>query len=252
MCCKSENRVVNIDLPIGFVGTRSASVARISICDACRFEYPNFAILRLARVMDNYGGDEILEPTKLRCLFLRGFGMYSFQSSSLHLLWNLKSLFVDFRSSPNDPSVLPNEIWEMPQLRYLKFQNAFLPDPTAIQGSTILENLHTLSGILNFRCTKEVVERIPNLKKLKVNYSSNSEKCSGYCLENLAYLHKLESLSLSFITFTWEELPSYEMLGLGAGGHMFLAFPDSLKRLSLEGGRIPWENTTMIGSLPNL
>ncbi|KAL0440996.1 UNVERIFIED_CONTAM: putative late blight resistance proteinR1A-10 [Sesamum radiatum] len=253
ICYKSENPVANIDFSVVFVGTRSASVASIWICDACRFEYPNFAKLRLARVMDDYDGDEILEPTKLRCLFLRGFSFCSFQSSSLHLLWNLKSLLVDFHDDPDNPSVLPNEIWEMPQLRYLKFRKALLPDPTATQSFTILENLHTLSGILNFRCTKEVVERIPNLKKLKVEYSSiNFEICSGYCLENLAYLHKLESLSLSIFTFPWEELPSYEMLGLGASGHMYIALPDSLKKLSWEGGSIPWENTKVIGSLSNL
>ncbi|KAK4437273.1 putative late blight resistance proteinR1A-10 [Sesamum alatum] len=254
LCCKSQLTVVNIDIPIVYVGTRSASVANISICDACKSEHPNFAKLRLARVMDDYAGDEMLESTKLRCLFLQHFSHYTFHSSSLHLLWNLKSLFVDLPDNPNNPSVLPNEIWEMPRLRHLKFRNALLPDPITTQGSTILVNLHTLSGILNFKCTKEVVERIPNLKKLKVKYFSiDSDKCSGgYCLENLAYLPKLESLSLSIPTFSWYNLPWYEMFGLGAGGHMHIAFPNSLKKLTLEGGRIPWENTTVIGSLPNL
>ncbi|KAL0291093.1 UNVERIFIED_CONTAM: putative late blight resistance proteinR1A-10 [Sesamum radiatum] len=253
MCCESENRLVNIDLPKVFVGMLSASVVSISICDAYRFEYPNFAKLRLAKLMDDCGGAEMLEPTKLRCLFLKDYSYSGFQSSSLHLLWNLKSLFVELSNNRDSPSVLPTEIWEMPQLRCLKFRNALLPDPTATQGSTILENLHTLSGILNFRCTKEVVERIPNLKKLEVEYYSiKSEKCSGYCLENLAYLHKLASLTLSITTFTWKRLPSYEMLDLGAGDHMYIAFPDSLKELHLGGGRIPWENVTVIGSLPNL
>ncbi|KAK4386393.1 hypothetical protein Sango_2509900 [Sesamum angolense] len=220
------------------------------------------ALIKIGKGDGRFCWDEMLEPTKLRCLFLEGYSYYSFQSSSLHLLWNLKSLLVDFSNSPNTPSVLPNEIWEMPQLRHLKCQNALLPNPTATQCYTILENLHTLSGILNFRCTKEVVERIPNLKKLKVMYYSvdseyssiDSEKCSGYCLEDLAYLHKLESLTLSIISFTWrwEELPLYEMFGLGAGDRMYIAFPDSLKKLSLEGGGIPWENAMVIGSLPNL
>ncbi|KAL0440997.1 UNVERIFIED_CONTAM: putative disease resistance RPP8-like protein 2 [Sesamum radiatum] len=252
MCCKFGNLLVNIDLPIVFVGTRSTSVA-IWICDSCKIKYPNFAKLRLARLMDDFAGDEMLEPTKLRCLFLRSYSCHTFHSSSLHLLWNLHSLLVDLYDYSNNPSVLPNEIWEMPQLRHLKFRNALLPDPTTAQGSTVLENLHTLSGIINFRCTKEVVQRIPNLKKLKIKYCSiDSGKCSGFCLENLAYLHKLESLSLSMFMIPCEEVPSYEMFGMGAGGHMYIAFPNSLKKLSLEGGRIPWENTTLIGSLPNL
>ncbi|KAL0329379.1 UNVERIFIED_CONTAM: hypothetical protein Sradi_4924600 [Sesamum radiatum] len=65
-------------------------------------------------------------------------------------------------------------------------------------------------------------------------------------------LRILSSLSMLMFTIPCEEVPSYEMLGLGAGGHMYIAFPNSLKKLSLEGGRIPWENTTVIGSLPNL
>ncbi|KAK4394724.1 putative disease resistance RPP13-like protein 3 [Sesamum angolense] len=237
MCSKFGNLLVNIDLPIVFVGTRSTSVASIWICDSCKIKYPNFAKLRLARLMDDFAGDEMLEPTKLRCLFLRSYSCHTFHSSSLHLLWNLNSLLVDLYDYSNNPSVLPNEIWEMPQLRHLKFRNALLPDPTTAQGSTVLENLHTLSGIINFRCTKEIVQRIPNLKRLKIIYCSvDSGKCSGFCLENIAYLHKLESLSLSMSTIPCEEVPSYEMLGLGAGGHMYIAFPNSLNKLSLEGG----------------
>ncbi|KAL0300305.1 UNVERIFIED_CONTAM: hypothetical protein Sangu_3129400 [Sesamum angustifolium] len=111
-----------------------------------------------------------------------------------------------------------------------------------------------------FMCSKsgsqlEVVERIPNLKKLKIKYYSiynGNGKCSGFCLENLAYLHKLESLSLSSFTH-WEKVPPYEQFGCGAGGQMYIAFPDSLKKLNLDGAGIPWENaTTLIGSLPNL
>ncbi|KAL0329378.1 UNVERIFIED_CONTAM: putative late blight resistance proteinR1A-4 [Sesamum radiatum] len=181
MCSKSGSKLVCRDLPIVVVNWRSTSVVSIWICDYCKIKYPNFAKLRLARVMDDF------------------------------------------------------------------------TDPTTTPGSTILENLHTLSGILNFRCTKEVVERIPNLKKLKIKYYSiYNGKCSGFCLENLAYLHKLESLSLSIFTH-WEKVPPYEKFGFGADGQMYIAFPDSLKKLNLDGAGIPWENaTTLIGSLPNL
>ncbi|KAK4386394.1 putative late blight resistance proteinR1A-4 [Sesamum angolense] len=247
MCSKSGSQLVSRDLPIVVVNWRSTSVVSIWICDYCKIKYPNFAKLRLARVMDDITGDEILEPTKLRCFFLRGYSSYTLHSS-LNLLWNLNSLFVDLYGSITCPPVLPNEIWEMPQLRHLKFVYGLLPDPTTTPGSTILENLHTLSGIINFSCTKEVVERIPNLKKLKIKYYSiynGNGKCSGFCLENLAYLHKLESLSLSSFTH-WEKVPSYEQFGFGAGGQMYIAFPDSLKKLNLDGA------TTLIGSLPNL
>ncbi|KAK4394802.1 putative late blight resistance proteinR1A-10 [Sesamum angolense] len=129
------------------------------------------------------------------------------------------------------------ELLQPTKLRHLKVEPISLPDPKVTQGSaTVLENLQTLSKILNFRCTEEVLERIPNVKKLKVIYSDNSGAWSYYCLHNLAYLHKLESLSLTSSFVSLEDT----------------AFPQSLKKLTLTRCRIPWDSMTVIGSLSNL
>ncbi|KAL0356237.1 UNVERIFIED_CONTAM: putative late blight resistance proteinR1B-16 [Sesamum radiatum] len=134
------------------------------------------------------------------------------------------------------PIVVPSKVWEMPQLRHIIMDLAFLPTPVDTQDTTTLENLQTLSTMHNFRCTKEVFERIPNLKKLKARYV-NIKDWSYYCLHNLSHLHRLESLSLTAEDLLLEKA----------------VFPTSLKKLSLSRCRIPWRNMTTIGSsLPNL
>ncbi|KAL0441041.1 UNVERIFIED_CONTAM: ToMV susceptible protein tm-2 [Sesamum radiatum] len=197
--CSKEDTLERINLPQVHVGSQSTSIATPFVCDACRMMFPQIR----------------------KYLY---FGIY-------------KLLCLDITARPSYPVFLPNEIWEMPQLRHLKVQCMSLPNPIVTQGSTtILENLHTLSNILNFRCTEEVLERIPNVKKLKVIYSDELEEWSYYCLYNLAYLYKLESLCLSSRTVSLEHT----------------TFPRSLKKLTLTRCRIPWEDMTIIGSLPNL
>ncbi|KAL0354894.1 UNVERIFIED_CONTAM: putative late blight resistance proteinR1A-3 [Sesamum radiatum] len=161
-------------------------------------------------------------------------------TSSVSLLWNLQSLIVRGRSS----TVLPCEIWEMTQLRHLKFKKIVLPDPpqqSHSQDSCVLESLCTLSSLENFRLTEEVVKRVPNIKKLKIAYVNSllGWKLSNYCLENLARLTKLESLTLD--VYHCQKVPTEDF-----------AFPHSLKKLSLRGCRLPWEDMRIVGSLPKL
>ncbi|KAL0341533.1 UNVERIFIED_CONTAM: putative disease resistance RPP8-like protein 2 [Sesamum calycinum] len=107
-----------------------------------------------------------------------------------------------------------------------------LPEVNVASQSTSL----TLIYVQNFRCTDEVIKRIPNIKKLHIAYSESDIEGSNYCLYNLALLCKLESLVLMAQNFLVEHI----------------AFPSSLKRLQLFNCRIPWEHMTIIGSLPNL
>ncbi|KAK4437303.1 putative disease resistance protein [Sesamum alatum] len=234
--CSKEDTLERINLPQVHVGAQSTSIVAPFVCDACRTMFPQIIKLRLARVMDIFNDDELLQPTKLQYFSLRTLWQVGFHTP-LPLFWNLQTLRLDITSNVYYPVFLPNEIWEMPQLRHLEVQIISLPNPIVTQGSaTILENLHTLSKILNFRCTEEVLERIPNVKKLKIIYSDNLEEWSYYCLYNLAYLHKLESLFLSSKFVSLEHT----------------AFPQSLKKLTLTMCRIPWEDMTIFGSLPNL
>ncbi|KAL2515707.1 putative late blight resistance protein-like protein R1B-13 [Forsythia ovata] len=133
----------------------------------------------------------------------------------------------------------------MTQLRHVQVEAAVnLPDPlnAEIEGENfviVLENLQTLSLINDFRCTVEVSKRIPNLKKLGIFYRDEPTDWGYHCLNNLVYLAKLEALKCFF----------------HFGSPSFLknvTFPESLKKLTLIDSNIPWEDMTIIGSLPNL
>lgn len=140
------------------------------------------------------------------------------------------------------PVFLTPEIWMMTQLRHLQLGEMILPDPssaeTEAENSVIaLNNLQTLSTVLNFRCAEEILKRIPNLKKLGI-YLENVPMGSDYlCLKNLVHLRQLESLKFLFLTSTRSFLHN-------------IIFPSSLKKLTLDGSCIPWEDLTIIGKLP--
>ncbi|KAK4437236.1 putative late blight resistance proteinR1C-3 [Sesamum alatum] len=245
--CGDPSTQESIDNPLVLVGFRS-SLAIPLVCNACRNTYPHLR-LRLVKlkVIDKAYfpyGRECHAPTKLRYLAVKeGFRNWEevpirlkyVSPSTRPLLWNLQTLHLDFFIRRGYPLVLPCEIWDMPQLRHVVVRRAELPDPL-MKDSIILENVQTVSYIRNFRWTVEVVERIPNLKKLKLYYANAFQDWSCYSLYNLAHLHKLESLFLLAEDFFTEKI----------------AFPCSLKKLSLSWCRIPWESMTMIGLLPNL
>ncbi|KAL0335859.1 UNVERIFIED_CONTAM: hypothetical protein Sradi_4797800 [Sesamum radiatum] len=186
----------------------------------------------------------IVELIHLRYLGFSYRGRKKFPASICQLL-NLQTLIVFGRTN----SHLPIGIWKMPKLRHLLFERGFLayPFPTQVSGkdSVVLENLQTLSGVINFRCTKEIFEIMPNLKKLGVSYDYDRRtKWSSYEFDNFIYLHQLETLKCLFTVTDYTTAPPDIALAL--------AFPPSLKKLTLTGCNIPWEKMTVVGSLPNL
>ncbi|KAL2492377.1 Disease resistance protein RPP13 [Abeliophyllum distichum] len=192
---------------------------------------------------------EIVELFNLRHIALTYWIKNSFPAS-ISKLCNLETLIVNpgkFREVFNT-SFLPLEIWKMPRLRHLLFVRSFLPYPTdALNGGNFvpLKNLQTLSNVINFRWTKEVLEMMPNLKKLVISYEHDGRtEWSSYCFENFVYLHQLEILKCFF--FTKSYLKYQDPLPVN------FAFPPELKRLTLSGCRIAWENISIIGSLPKL
>ncbi|KAL0319037.1 UNVERIFIED_CONTAM: putative late blight resistance proteinR1A-4 [Sesamum angustifolium] len=223
---------------------RSASSTRSLVCESewiSPWLVPCLKLLRILNVHDRHSAEDIMQLINSRFLhFVGNWDLNSRLTSSVSLLWNLQSLIVNNSSS----TILPCEIWEMTQLRHLKFQKIVLPNPprqSHSQDSHILVNLCTLSTPENFRLTEEAVRRIPNIRKLKIGYvnSLTSWKLSDYCLENLARLSKLESLTLHIKWY--EKDPTADF-----------AFPQSLKKLTLKGCGLPWEDMRIVGSLPNL
>ncbi|KAG8378878.1 hypothetical protein BUALT_Bualt07G0030400 [Buddleja alternifolia] len=202
---------------------------------------PNTHLIRiwLSEMDDDWFYEEFHLYTKLRYLAfsLETYTINRLSLSTISQFWKLQTLCFYVCET----LVLPSEIWKMPQLRHVNIEKGCcLPIVTQIERTNfiVLENLHTLSIIYKFRCTKDVIKRIPNLKKLEIEYSYdyNEVDWSNYCLHNIDNLHKLESLVLRYYTSTCENI----------------AFPYSLKKLELYRCIISWEDMTVIASLPNL
>ncbi|XP_057776309.1 putative late blight resistance protein homolog R1A-3 [Salvia miltiorrhiza] len=156
--------------------------------------------------------------------------------SSINLLWNLSTLIVHrstfqkfFDVNNWLELVAPIEIWKLHQLRHIEFVEAglILPDPPS-DDIVIMENLETLRGAENLYLNEEVVQRIPNLKKLHLSYNSKEmeslselkEMERANCLSYLECLSKLENFYCIF----------YD------GCDLYLqriSFPHSLKKLNL-------------------
>ncbi|KAI3472775.1 hypothetical protein Pfo_031178 [Paulownia fortunei] len=226
-----------------FHALRSASLARSLICEGGRLSF-KFRLLRILNVVDSDPLEGIFKQVNLRYLAYEPLWIEELPSS-LSLLWNVQTLIIKghyWRISA------PSEIWEMPQLRHLEFDTLRLPDPpsnrVAQQDDFVLRNLQTLLEIMNFRLSEEVCKRIPNIKKLHINYEDFSGECEGstyYCLHNLGRLHKLESLKCLF-----RKPPNRGDL------LQKLNFPSSLLKLSLHSCEFHWEDLTIIGLLPHL
>ena len=210
---------------------------------------------RLLRILDAVSENSISIPSEVFELFqLRYLALTcSFIPSAICSLMNLQTLIIlptsliapTFYSwkrywlSDCDPSShisLPLEIWRMPQLRHiLLYQPYTLPHPP--NGSNPpLENLHTLSYIKNLVWNENILQMIPNVKRLGLVYATSTESH----LNLLKNLDQLEKLKLhGYRGFSWQrQNPN---------------FPSTLKKLTLVGGGLPWEDiTSVIGALPNL
>ncbi|KAL0335575.1 UNVERIFIED_CONTAM: putative late blight resistance proteinR1A-10 [Sesamum radiatum] len=213
-------------------------------------------IFRLLKVLDalTMTFDEfpigIVELVHLRyiALCLGGEGRLP---ESICKLWNLQTLVVyrrDLDDLKSDILYLPSNILKMPQLRHLLFERGFFPYPFLAEvigkDAVVLENLQTLSDVKNFPCTKEVLDLMPNLKKLRISYVHESgTEWSFYEFNNFVYLQKLDTLKCEFIS---------RDDGVGKHLPLKLALPQNLRKLTLQGCTISWENMTVIGSLPNL
>ncbi|XP_051115600.1 putative late blight resistance protein homolog R1B-17 [Andrographis paniculata] len=236
-CCKKvkDSEGLHVLKPSYIFGSPSLDNPRL--CDACNKVYSHITRHSLVR-MAIYKDQEILQPTELRLLDLDVQELLS--PSTIYLLWNLQSLDIELNSS--SPTSFPAEIWEMPQLREIRSQNQMLlpnPTDTDINGVEvlILNDLHTIHLACNVKFTKEIIDRIPNLKNLKVAYHhfENEEDMEdlNFCLCNLEQLKKLESLSIRFSSES-------------------MTFPKSLKELSLTNCKMTWEDMSIVGSLPSL
>ncbi|XP_075480579.1 putative late blight resistance protein homolog R1A-3 [Primulina tabacum] len=208
-----------------------------------------FRLLRVLNMNDFYSCEEILQLVNLRYIYFVASWNQNLLNplESLSLLRNLQTIIIAGTLCGSvTPTNLPAEIWEMPQLRHLKMEEGdfYLPDPPSTNSKNgrrdilVMKNLQTLYKIRNFRFTDEVVHRMPNLKKLGIAYyrfpsGFGWDHYEGY---NLIHLRNLESLFLNSFENVLQNL----------------CLPRSLKKLTLQYCRVPWEDLTVVGSLPHL
>ncbi|KAG8380122.1 hypothetical protein BUALT_Bualt07G0160800 [Buddleja alternifolia] len=257
-CLNTERRIVvhsgtsynenSHQLSYGF---QSTSVARSFISDSVGY-MPPFTC-RLLRVLQAdsaklYLGSSREDEYFIKDVFqLVNLWHLAFQVESnlnlVYLLWNLQTLII--KSTPWQTVAL-SEIWLMPHLRHVFVDKFHHPDPPCVEYMPVfvLRNLQTLLMITNFKCSEDVVKRIPNIKKLQLCYKGSEEDLERYCLNNLGHLHKLESLTCEFY-FSKKRIRNYLVQNI--------TFPQSLKKLTLEGSRLHWdEMSSKVGSLPLL
>ncbi|KAL1538126.1 putative late blight resistance protein R1B-17 isoform X3 [Salvia divinorum] len=210
-----------------------------------RGEKPPSLRLRWLRILQS-AMPFVFQETMLQLVNLRHVaGVYLKGESVFHSMqrfWNLETLIVEGNGLEFS---LPAEIWCMPRIRHIQLEYAHLPDPPAghaaadgsddNDGGGVLRNLHTLKEITNFKCSKDVVKRIPNIKKLGVYYEKFNERLP---VENLVSLDKLESLEFAIHSMNGQSLN----------------FPHSLKKLTLRmiNSKFSQQVLGMIGGLPHL
>lgn len=154
-------------------------------------------------------------------------------------LKNLQTLIIGSGNSNLDQIVeLPVAIWRMPNLRHINVYSHVLPPIP--EKANVLENLQSLSRLLDFTCSEEILERMPNLKKLSIFYTERGDVERDYQLHNLALFKKLKSLKLATDNFRRKER------------RISLAFPPGLEKLSLSGLGLPWEDLNIVDALPYL
>ncbi|KAL2243652.1 putative late blight resistance protein homolog R1A-10 [Sesamum indicum] len=209
------------------------------------FPFPlTFDLLRVLDALTLYFIEfpkEVVALIHLRYLSLTYNGKIP---SSISKLRNLQVLIV--RQHPKiiflGASILPVEIWNMPQLRHLLFTESNLPSLPGLEidanDSVLLKNLQSLSDVHAACCIKNVLRHVPNLTKLGTWVEEPSDV--HLCLNQL---EKLESFK--FIVLNPIPNPENNFLPK-------LVFPKTLTKLTLSGCGLHWEDMAIIEELPNL
>ncbi|KAK6119964.1 hypothetical protein DH2020_046291 [Rehmannia glutinosa] len=204
-------------------------------------------VLDLNNVHIFYFDAPIMQLVRLRYLEINVEWCVSFPSSILNLR-NLQTLVVRIKFGV---PTLPSEIWMMLNLRHLCVDNeCYLPDPPLAEtDETGLQNLQALSTISPTCCTKEILSKISNLRKLTIQETildtTSGDQFSLDHLANLSCLDELEKL-----VCVYKLLPNANLARRFLPTHD--TFPQRLKELVLVGSYLQWEDMSILGMLPNL
>ncbi|EYU43578.1 hypothetical protein MIMGU_mgv1a025232mg [Erythranthe guttata] len=233
----------------------SASTVRSILCTGYYHQYPvplcleHLWLLRVleARIRFYEFPMEVLKLVQLRYLSLAYDGNLP---TSISKLWNLQHLIVEQHlrivKFGGNLSYLPIEIWNMKELKSLHTGRRDLPHPC--EGSVGLPNLLTLLGVSPQSCTKVVLEKIPNLKRLSIIIELAYDATESLnCFDHISHLHELEELVCKIENHVLKTDVVIAPLA------PLSDFPSSLTTLTLKGSfGYPWEEMRKISSLPNL
>ncbi|KAK4425886.1 putative late blight resistance proteinR1A-10 [Sesamum alatum] len=216
--------------------TEFMSLARSFLCTGLASRVilsPVFFSLKLLRVLDVLHIEFHQFPTEILGLVnlcYLAFPCNSDFPSAISRLWNLQTLIV--RSSLRF-IYLPTEIWEMPELRHIKFKKTCICIDNEYRKKNVQRNLQTISRMTLEHLTDCIfLGNIPNIKNLEI-HSANS------FLVDLSQLHRLETLECS--ARKWSRTSISE-----------LNFPPSIRKLTLSKLTLHWRFMTTVGLLSNL
>ncbi|GFQ07493.1 putative late blight resistance protein homolog r1b-14 [Phtheirospermum japonicum] len=224
--------------------TKSVTLARTLVYAGPHHHHPmpfclTFDLLRVLDALTVFFIEFPNEIVKLIHLRYLSFTYNRKLPPSISKLRNLQILIV--RRHPKNiilgTSILPDEIWNMPQLRHLVFTESRLPDFSRT-SSVLFENLQSLSNVDASCFTERVLQNMPNLKKLGV-WIEGPRSVQFH----INQLRQLEAFKFTVLN----PVPGEKIDFLPK-----LIFPDTLKKLSLSGCGIAWEDMTVIGQLPFL
>ncbi|KAG8380357.1 hypothetical protein BUALT_Bualt06G0007100 [Buddleja alternifolia] len=251
-----DQRRVSIHNPVlfsklGYYDSTIRTIIRFPLCEKTLNCLKGFRLLRVLDVVDVKLISKKF-PTEFLELFFLRYLAFSFMCetefeipASISRLRNLETLvicpYTNYYERIGIRVRLPLEIWRMKQLRHLVLLSLdTLPDPCPRYSA--LENLQTLVRVSNFKCTKEILQMIPNLKKLGIVYQRYGIEWCEYNLNNLVHLHQLEKLSIRVLDSLTNPLALWGNL----------AFPMKLRKLKLKGFVLCPQDMMVVGSLPHL
>lgn len=250
--CIHNNILLGIKDEYDTIEDDCASTARSLLCLGPYHQYPvplclGLRFLRVLRALSIRLYEfpmEVVELVQLRYLALT---CNMNIPASVSKLFNLQFLIIHqglIIKSDISPSYVPVEIWDMQELKHLRIMGSDLPESNS---GAFLENLETLLDVGIDSCTKGVLKKLSNLKKLGVRFelAPDDENDPSRCLNHISCLHELESLKC--ILVNPELMP--EVVAPPAPRSMF---PSTLLKLHLSGLCYPWEYMDIIGSLPKL
>ncbi|KAH6761497.1 hypothetical protein C2S52_018930 [Perilla frutescens var. hirtella] len=252
--CLHANFVLNFKEVYNSVKCYCASTVRSLLCFGPYHPYsmPLGVGFKLLKVLDALKVRfytfpvEILELVLLQYLALTYNGELP---TSISKLFNLRFLIIHPHVSIKYwgvPSYVPVQIWDMQELEHIEISGRDLPNPD--QHDASLKKLSTLLGVSIHSCNREVLERLPNIRKLGIQIELTH---SGDDDLNFDYIWKLKNLEV----LKWSSIDKPEVkygCVVTPQKPIVSLFPSRLWKLYLSGLGYPWKYMEAIGEIPNL